>query len=84
MAFETLTMWLVVGSVAGLLAGVIVEGYGLGTLGNVAVGILGAIIAGAMFSRTDAFGERDLGSVVASGLLGAATLLALLRYLPRR
>ena len=84
MALETVTMWLVVGSVAGLLAGVIVDGYGISPLGNVAIGILGAIIVGALFARSGVFGERNIGGVVVSGTIGATAMLLLLRYFPRK
>ena len=39
---------LVIGAVAGWLAGVVYSGAGFGLLGNIVVGILGAIIAGAL------------------------------------
>ena len=46
MTLETLIIWLVVGGVAGFLAGLIVKGYGLGIIGNIVVGIVGAVLAG--------------------------------------
>ena len=46
MTIEDFIIWLVIGGVAGWLAGLIVKGYGLGLIGNIAVGIAGAIIAG--------------------------------------
>jgi uncharacterized membrane protein YeaQ/YmgE (transglycosylase-associated protein family) len=39
-------IWIIVGIVAGWLAGVVVRGYGLGLVGNLVVGVIGAIIAG--------------------------------------
>jgi uncharacterized membrane protein YeaQ/YmgE (transglycosylase-associated protein family) len=39
-------IWIIVGIVAGWLAGIVVRGYGLGLLGNLVVGVIGAIIAG--------------------------------------
>lgn len=46
MTLETLIIWLIVGGVAGFLAGLIVKGYGLGIIGNIVVGIVGAVLAG--------------------------------------
>ena len=46
MAIEDLIIWLVIGGVAGWLAGLLVKGYGLGLVGNIVVGIVGAVIAG--------------------------------------
>jgi uncharacterized membrane protein YeaQ/YmgE (transglycosylase-associated protein family) len=43
---ESLIVWLIVGGVAGWLAGLIVKGYGFGLIGNIIVGIIGAVIAG--------------------------------------
>jgi uncharacterized membrane protein YeaQ/YmgE (transglycosylase-associated protein family) len=44
MAIEALIIWLVIGAVAGWLAGLLVKGYGFGLIGNILVGIAGAII----------------------------------------
>jgi hypothetical protein len=38
MAIESLIVWLVIGAVAGFLAGLLVTGYGFGTVGNIVVG----------------------------------------------
>jgi len=46
---QTLIIWLVIGAVAGWLAGVIVTGFGFGLVGNIVVGIVGAIVAGWLF-----------------------------------
>ena len=46
MTIEALLIWLVIGAVAGWLAGLIMEGYGFGLIGNIVVGIVGALIAG--------------------------------------
>ena len=43
---EGLLVWLIVGAIAGWLAGLIVKGYGFGLIGNIVVGIIGAVIAG--------------------------------------
>ena len=45
MAIEDLIVWLVIGGVDGWLAGLLVKGYGLGLIGNIVVGIVGALIA---------------------------------------
>ena len=41
MTLEALIIWLVIGAVAGWLAGQIVKGYGFGLVGNIVVGIIG-------------------------------------------
>ena len=49
-AIEALVIFLVVGAIAGWLAGLIVKGGGFGLLGDIVVGVLGAIIAGYLLS----------------------------------
>lgn len=46
MTLETMLIWAIVGIVAGFLAGVVVRGYGLGLVGNLIVGLIGAMIGG--------------------------------------
>jgi uncharacterized membrane protein YeaQ/YmgE (transglycosylase-associated protein family) len=45
MTIEALLIRLIIGVIAGYLAGVIVTGYGFRVVGNVVVGIVGAFIA---------------------------------------
>ena len=44
MSIETIIIWLVIGAIAGWLAGLIMKGYGFGLVGNIIVGIIGAVI----------------------------------------
>lgn len=39
-------IWLVIGGLAGWIAGLIVQGTGFGLIGDIVIGILGALIAG--------------------------------------
>ena len=39
-------IWLIVGAIAGWLAGMVVKGGGFGLIGDIIVGIIGAVIAG--------------------------------------
>jgi len=48
---EGLVIRLVIGAIAGWLAGLIMKGYGFGVLGNIVVGIVGAVIAGWLLPR---------------------------------
>ena len=54
---------LVIGAIAGWLAGQIVRGAGFGLIGNIVIGILGALVASWVLPQ--------LGIVLASGTLGA-------------
>ncbi len=46
MAVEGLLIWLVIGALAGWIAGEIFRGAGFGLVGNIVVGIIGAVVAG--------------------------------------
>jgi uncharacterized membrane protein YeaQ/YmgE (transglycosylase-associated protein family) len=46
---EALIIWAVIGLVAGFLAGLIMQGGGFGLVGNIIVGILGAVVASFVF-----------------------------------
>lgn len=83
MGIEALLIILLVGAIAGWLAGLIVKGYGYGLLGNIVVGIVGALIAGFLFPRLGfGLGEGILGSIIAA-TLGAVILLFLIRLVKR-
>ena len=48
---QSIAIWLLIGAVAGFLAGLIMEGGGFGLIGNIIIGILGAVVAGYFFPR---------------------------------
>jgi uncharacterized membrane protein YeaQ/YmgE (transglycosylase-associated protein family) len=61
--------WIVLGAVAGYLAGFLVRGdEGLGVIGHVVLGIVGALVggflAGVLFNTDPINGKLDLGSIV--------------------
>lgn len=66
---------LIVGAVAGWLAGVIMKGFGFGLIGNIIVGIVGAAIASWLFPRLGiSLGGGIVGSIIAA-TIGAVILL---------
>ncbi|WP_425395922.1 GlsB/YeaQ/YmgE family stress response membrane protein [Aeoliella sp.] len=65
---------LLIGAVCGFLAGKIVRGHGFGLVGNIAVGIVGALLFGLLFGNFSLFGESILNEI-AGGTLGAVILL---------
>ena len=83
MAIETLIIWLIIGAIAGFLAGLIVEGYGFGLLGNIAVGIVGDVIAGWLFPQLGWFPGAGIGGEIISATIGAVLLLLLLGLIRR-
>jgi uncharacterized membrane protein YeaQ/YmgE (transglycosylase-associated protein family) len=73
--------WIVVGLIAGAIAGRIVQGRGFGCLADIVVGIIGAFIGGfviSFFIHGTAFGF--IGSLIVA-VLGAVIFLAILRGL---
>jgi uncharacterized membrane protein YeaQ/YmgE (transglycosylase-associated protein family) len=83
MAIESVIVWLIIGAVAGFLAGLLVTGYGFGTVGNIVVGILGAIVGGALLPRLGLFTGGDVVGQVVSATLGAVLLLFLIGLVRR-
>jgi uncharacterized membrane protein YeaQ/YmgE (transglycosylase-associated protein family) len=75
--------WLIIGGIAGWLAGKVVEGSGFGLIINIVVGIVGAVIGGwiAEALRVD-IGGGLIGSIIIA-VIGAVFLLFVLRFLKR-
>jgi uncharacterized membrane protein YeaQ/YmgE (transglycosylase-associated protein family) len=63
MSLETIIIWLIIGAIAGWLAGVVVKGAGFGLVGNIVIGIIGAAVAGWLLPK--------LGIVIGAGFVGA-------------
>lgn len=83
MSAETLIIWIVVGAIAGWLAGLIVRGFGFGLFGNIVIGILGAILGGWLLGMAGlALGGGILGAIL-TALIGAVVLLLIVRVLKR-
>ena len=83
MTIEALIIWLVIGAIAGWLAGLIVKGYGFGLVGNIVVGVVGALIAGWLLPK---IGFVLLGGVVAdivNAVIGAVILLLVIGFFRR-
>lgn len=85
MAIESILIWILVGAVAGFLAGLIVKGYGLGLVGNIVVGIVGAFLAGWLLPNLGlsfSLGNPLLTSI-AYATIGAVVLLLLIGLVRR-
>jgi uncharacterized membrane protein YeaQ/YmgE (transglycosylase-associated protein family) len=70
---------LVVGAIAGFLAGQIVKGHGFGLVGNIVVGLLGALIFGFLFGNWGLLGSPILNEIV-GGTIGAILLLVVIGF----
>ncbi len=75
MDLQGLLILLIVGAIAGWLAGVIMKGYGFGLIGNIIVGILGAVVAGWLLPRLGiSLGAGYVGWII-NAVIGAVILL---------
>lgn len=66
--------FLIIGVIAGWLAGKIIRGGGFGIIGNMAVGVVGAVIGGYIFNFVGVSAGGWLGSI-ATATVGALVLL---------
>jgi len=82
LAPQSILMWIIIGAIAGWLAGRLVKGYGFGLIGNIVIGVLGAGIAGLLAPSLGVHTESTGGNIVAS-LLGALVLLFLVGLVRR-
>src|SRR5258707_13093443 len=74
MAIEALIIWLVIGAVAGWLAGLLVKGYGFGLIDNILVGIAGAIIAGWLLPHVGFFFVGGILAEIVKAVIWAVIL----------
>ena len=75
-------IFLVIGAVAGWLAGLIMKGGGFGLVGNIVVGIIGSVIGGWLFSLLGIAAGSLIGEIIAA-VVGAIILIAILRLVKR-
>ena len=83
MTVEGLVIWLVIGAIAGWLAGLIMKGYGFGLVGNIVVGIVGAVIAGWLLPRIGFVLIGGIGAEIINAVIGAVILLAVIGLVKR-
>src|SRR5262245_45615636 len=85
---ESLLVTLLVGLVAGWLAAKIVQGSGFGLIGDIAVGIVGALIGSWLMPRLGILVASGMVSAIIVATIGAVLLLAIVRLVtgayPRR
>ncbi len=78
-----LLWFLIIGAIAGWLAGKFMRGAGFGLLGDIVVGIIGAVLGGWLFGTLGvSLGGGLLGSLIVA-FIGAVLLLFLVRLIRR-
>ena len=81
LSYHNLLVIVIVGLVAGWLAGKIVRGAGFGLIGDVAIGIIGAFIGDWLLPRLGIHLGAGLISLVVNATIGAIVLLLVINLL---
>jgi uncharacterized membrane protein YeaQ/YmgE (transglycosylase-associated protein family) len=83
MDIQSLIVFLLIGAIAGWLAGVIVKGFGFGLIGNIVVGIVGALIAGWLLPRLGINIGSGIVAAIINAVIGAVILLVIVKLVKR-
>lgn len=82
MTVSALIWFLLVGLIAGWLAGQVMKGGGYGVVGDMIVGVIGALLGGWLFSMLGISAGGLIGSIIVA-FVGACVLIFLLRVIKR-
>jgi uncharacterized membrane protein YeaQ/YmgE (transglycosylase-associated protein family) len=83
MPIEAILIILLIGAIAGWLAGKIVQGVGFGLIGNIVVGIVGAFIASWILPRIGIVIGSGFFREIISATIGAVILLVIIGLIRR-
>jgi uncharacterized membrane protein YeaQ/YmgE (transglycosylase-associated protein family) len=75
--------FLIIGALAGWLAGILTKGKGFGILGNMIVGVVGAMIGGHIFHFVGVTVGSGSWSSLVTALVGALVLLFIINLIRR-
>jgi uncharacterized membrane protein YeaQ/YmgE (transglycosylase-associated protein family) len=78
-----LIYWLIVGLIAGWLAGVVMKGGGYGIIADIVLGIVGAVVGGWIFSMLGVGAGAGLVGGIVVAFVGAVILIMLTRLIKR-
>lgn len=82
MDLMSIIIFLVIGAIAGWLAGVVMKGGGFGLVGDIVVGIIGAVIGGWLFGVLGIAAGGLVGAII-SAFVGACVLLFVIRLIKK-
>jgi uncharacterized membrane protein YeaQ/YmgE (transglycosylase-associated protein family) len=82
MTISALVWFLLIGLIAGWLAGKVMRGGGYGVIGDMIIGVIGALIGGWLFGLLG-IGVGGLIGALITAFVGAVILLAILRAVRR-
>jgi uncharacterized membrane protein YeaQ/YmgE (transglycosylase-associated protein family) len=80
---QSFIIWIIVGAIAGWLAGMVVKGGGFGLIGDIVVGIVGAIIAGWLLPQLGIALGSGIVAAIIDAFIGAVILLFVIRLVKR-
>jgi uncharacterized membrane protein YeaQ/YmgE (transglycosylase-associated protein family) len=80
---NNLIWFLIIGAIAGWLAGLLMKGRGFGILGDIIVGIVGAVLGGWLFGALGISAGGGLAGSLIVAFIGAVVLLFLVRLIKR-
>ena len=80
---NALIWFLLVGLIAGFLAGQVMKGGGFGVVGDIVVGIVGALLGGWVFSMLGVGAGGGLAGSIIVAFIGACLLIFLLRLIKK-
>ena len=75
--------FILIGLAAGFLAGLAVKGHGFGWLGNLIVGVIGALLGGFLFNLIGLASTNLLGKLI-SAFVGSIVLLVAIGFVKRK
>lgn len=77
-------LWLLIGAIAGWIAGKLMRGDGFGLVGNLVVGIIGGIVGGALLGLAGLTSNGGLVGSLVTAVFGAVVLLWLVSFFRER
>ncbi|MEA2896707.1 MAG: hypothetical protein QOJ84_2322 [Bradyrhizobium sp.] len=83
MGIDSIIVWLIVGAIAGWLAGLIVKGGGFGLLGNIVIGIIGAVVAGWLLPYLGITLGGGIIAAIIHSAIGAVIVLVIISLVKR-
>ncbi|WP_458757480.1 GlsB/YeaQ/YmgE family stress response membrane protein [Afipia sp. TerB] len=83
MGIDSIIVWLIVGAIAGWLAGLIVKGGGFGLLGNIVIGIIGAVVAGWLLPQLGISLGTGIVSAIINSAIGGVIVLVIISLIRR-
>ncbi|MBN8970024.1 MAG: GlsB/YeaQ/YmgE family stress response membrane protein [Rhizobiales bacterium] len=83
MTAESILVVLLIGAIAGWLAGLIVRGAGFGLIGNIVIGIIGALVASWLLPRLGVSLGSSIMRDIVNATIGGVIILVILSLIRR-